>query len=132
MLFSEPWLGKPDFLRRVEVPSDFGDWSYEVVDTKLAREAKAGAVLQITFYTDLLARVQGVEPEEMVLALGGPDEHPGWFQYTDFAAFYRSVRTLHHLRVEGPLRWRAPRRRPPLPRGWHHPQAASATDRAFC
>ena len=95
VLFSEPWLGKPDFLCRVNKPSELGDWSYEVVDTKLAREAKAGAVLQITFYTDLLARVQGVEPEEMVLALGGPDAHPERFRYTDFAAFYRSVRARY-------------------------------------
>ena len=43
VLFDEPWLGKPDFLRRTEVPSDLGNWSYEVVDTKLAREAKAEA-----------------------------------------------------------------------------------------
>ena len=95
VLFTEPWLGKPDFLRRVEVPSDLGDWSYEVVDTKLAREAKAGAVLQITFYSDLLARAQGVEPEEMVLALGGPNAHPERFRYTDFAAYYRSIRAQY-------------------------------------
>ena len=95
MLFTEPWLGKPDFLRRVEVPSDLGDWSYEVVDTKLAREAKAGAVLQITFYSDLLADAQGVEPEEMVLALGGPNAHPERFRYTDFAAYYRSIRAQY-------------------------------------
>ena len=95
LLFDEPWLGKPDFLRRVKKPSDLGDWSYEVVDTKLAREAKAGAVLQITFYSDLLARVQGVEPEDMVLALGGPDAHPERFRYTDFAAYYRWVRARY-------------------------------------
>jgi predicted RecB family nuclease len=94
-LFDAPWLGKPDFLRRVDTPSALGAWSYEVVDTKLAREAKAGAVLQITFYTDLLARLQSVEPEEMVLALGGPDAHPERFRYTDFAAYYRSVRVSY-------------------------------------
>ena len=91
VLFSEPWLGKPDFLRRVDTPSDLGDWSYEVVDTKLAREAKAGAVLQITLYTALLARVQGTNPEEMVLALGGPNARAERFRYTDFAAYCRSV-----------------------------------------
>lgn len=34
-----PWMGYSDFLLRVERPSDFGDFSYEVADTKLARTA---------------------------------------------------------------------------------------------
>ncbi len=36
-----------DFLRRVEHPSVLENWSYEVWDTKLARHAKASAVLQL-------------------------------------------------------------------------------------
>ena len=36
------WAGRADILRRVEIPSALGDWSYEVIDTKLARETKAG------------------------------------------------------------------------------------------
>jgi uncharacterized protein len=40
------WVGKPDFLRRMEEVST-GVWSYDVVDTKLTREAKAGALLQV-------------------------------------------------------------------------------------
>ena len=34
------WSGRTDVLRRVETPSHFGAWSYEVIDTKLARETK--------------------------------------------------------------------------------------------
>ena len=30
------WFGRPDVLRRVEIQSALGPWSYEVVDTKLA------------------------------------------------------------------------------------------------
>src|SRR5712691_6626095 len=36
------WTGYADVLRRVETPSELGDWSYEVWDTKLARETRAG------------------------------------------------------------------------------------------
>ena len=36
------WGGRIDILRRVDKPSALGDWSYEVIDTKLARETKAG------------------------------------------------------------------------------------------
>src|ERR1700721_57262 len=39
-LLQGAWSGRTDILRRVEVPSEFGGWSYEVIDTKLARETK--------------------------------------------------------------------------------------------
>jgi len=35
-----PWGGRLDVLRRVEKPSGLGTWSYEVIDTKLAREMR--------------------------------------------------------------------------------------------
>src|SRR5947209_1711818 len=30
----ERWFGRPDVLRRIEVPSNFGPWSYEAYDCK--------------------------------------------------------------------------------------------------
>jgi hypothetical protein len=42
----ERWVGRTDVLRRVEKPSALGAWSYEVTDTKLARETKGGTVFQ--------------------------------------------------------------------------------------
>ncbi len=36
-------------------PSKLGEYSYEVLDTKLARSAKAKFVVQLAFYSDLLA-----------------------------------------------------------------------------
>ena len=79
-------FGRADFLMRVEKPSDLGDWSYEVWDTKLARHAKASAVLQLCFYSDLLAGLQGVPAEHMALALGGnvrKGEHGTTVVYAD-------------------------------------------------
>ena len=32
---NDEWVGYPDFLIRIEEPSDLGDWSYEVHDAKL-------------------------------------------------------------------------------------------------
>jgi uncharacterized protein len=34
------WFGRPDVLRRVETSSGLGAWSYQVVDTKLAKETR--------------------------------------------------------------------------------------------
>jgi hypothetical protein len=54
------WGGRTDILRRVDTtPSELGAWSYEVIDTKLARETKGGTVLQLCVYSDLVASVQG-------------------------------------------------------------------------
>jgi predicted RecB family nuclease len=101
-LFDGTWLGFPDFLQRVERPSALGAWSYEVVDTKLSREAKAGALLQVLLYVDLLGRAQGVAPDHVHLALGGPDKPFETFRVKDYAAYFRSIRQrfLHHVALQ--------------------------------
>ena len=53
------WYGRPDVMRRVERPSDLGGWSYEVADTKLARETRAGTILQLGLYSEMISIVQG-------------------------------------------------------------------------
>ena len=59
-LGNDRWFGRADFLRRVDAPSDLGAWSYEVTDAKLATETRAGTVLQLCVYSELLAGIQGV------------------------------------------------------------------------
>ncbi len=86
------WGGRPDILRRVEKPSDFGAWSYEVVDTKLARETKGNTVLQICLYSDLLADVQKLAPEFAYVVTPGSDYEQQEFRYHNYAAYYRRVR----------------------------------------
>ena len=84
-------LGYADFLRRVETPSDLGAWSYEVWDTKLARQPSAPAVLQICMYSDLLGVIQGRMPERMHLVLGGVERQTVSLRVADYAAYYRLV-----------------------------------------
>ena len=91
VLFDGRRLGYADFLRRVERPSDLGAWSYEVWDTKLARHAKASAVLQLCLYSDMVSELQGVQPQEMHLALGGVQRETVSFRVADYAAYYRLV-----------------------------------------
>ncbi len=64
------WHGRPDFLVRVQKPSALGTWSYEPVETKLARSTKAGALIQLCFYSDLLSQIQEVQPDWMHVVLG--------------------------------------------------------------
>ena len=91
-----PLFGRPDFLVRADLlPAPDGEarpGGYEVVDAKLARSAKARAVLQTAFYSHLLAGVQGVEPRWMHLALGNGEFAS--FKVDDFAAYERQTRRL--------------------------------------
>src|ERR1043165_310569 len=87
--FDGRWLGYADFLVRVDAPSDLGPWSYEIVDTKLARSTKASALLQICSYVDQLARIQGREPEWMHVALGGSARTVEAHRGADYMAYSR-------------------------------------------
>jgi uncharacterized protein len=86
------WGGRADILHRVELPSAFGKWSYEAIDTKLARETKAGAVLQLCLYSDLLAQAQGVAPEHMYVVAPWSDFQPRGYRFADYAAYFRKVK----------------------------------------
>lgn len=88
VLFEGRCLGYADFLRRVEQRSDLGPWRYEVWDTKLARHAKASAVLQLAMYSELLEAVQGQAPAEMHLALGGVMREKLSFRVADNALMH--------------------------------------------
>jgi uncharacterized protein len=87
------WGGRLDILRRVEVPSLLGSWCYEVVDTKLARETKAGTILQLCLYSDLLSNAQGNIPEQMYIVSPWSEFQPQVFRTSDYAAYYRLVKT---------------------------------------
>ncbi len=95
------WAGRPDFL--VKVNEGGGCWPhhYEVVDAKLAREAKARAVLQLCVYTDHLARIQGRAPRYFHIAVGG-EQAPVRLLADDFMAYYRALRSRFEAFVAEP------------------------------
>ena len=97
--FDGRWLGLADFLLRVDRPSRLGPWSYEVVDTKLARHVKASALLQICSYVEGLTAIQGIEPELMHVALGGSARRVEAFRVADYTAYYRMVKASFEARV---------------------------------
>jgi len=88
---TEQWQGRADFLSRVDKPSALGPWSYEVVETKLARSTKARAIIQLCFYSDLLSTIQGVVPDYMHVVLGGGAQ-PEKFSVRRYLAYFRKVR----------------------------------------
>lgn len=95
------WGGYSDFLERVERPSALGDWSYEVVDTKLKRRPDPKHVLQLALYSDLLADVQGAAPREAHLELGDGSRFS--VRLDDVSAYARqSRRALERFLEERP------------------------------
>lgn len=89
--FDGRWMGYADLLERVEHPSPIlGDYSYEVVDTKLARTARAHFVLQLSDYSSHLARLQGARPKSMHVELGSGERVS--FRVADYDSYYRRVR----------------------------------------
>ena len=66
--------GHPDFLRKVDSPSNLGPFSYEVMDTKLARNPKTYFMIQLCFYSELLATLQAIHPRMMSVVLGDKTE----------------------------------------------------------
>src|SRR5256884_1333129 len=98
--FDGRWRCHPDFLNRVDRPSKLGGYSYEVADAKLARKAKAGAVLQCCVYSEQVAAVQGIEPEHLTLILGNDIEEE--LRFKDYGAYYRSVKRRFEETVLAP------------------------------
>jgi uncharacterized protein len=91
-LQSGRWFGRADLLLRVERPSALGAWSYEPLDTKLARKTRPGAILQLCLYAHLLEATQGVLPEDMHVAPKRPDFPVETYRVADYVAYYRLVR----------------------------------------
>jgi predicted RecB family nuclease len=85
------WRGRGDFLIRVDRPSELGNFSYEVVETKLSRAAKVRAILQLCFYSELLSEIQGIQPEWMHVVLGGGTKAER-FPVSHYAAYFRKVK----------------------------------------
>jgi uncharacterized protein len=83
------WRGHADFLRKVDRPSGLEPWSYEPEDTKLARQVKPSAILQLCHYAEQVARIQGTEPEHVHVVLGGQERVT--VRTTEVAAYYRTV-----------------------------------------
>ena len=94
------WHGRADVLLRVENPSNLGRWSYEVVDTKLSRETKAGTLLQLCAYSETVGSIQGRLPERTHVVVPGCDFVPQTYRTAEYFAYYRHVKTDLELVVD--------------------------------
>lgn len=101
-LDGKPWGGIADILIKVDKPSALGSWSYEVQDTKLAQNTKAGTILQLSLYSELLATLQGKEPEFFHVVKPGDPFTIESYRFDDFKAYYRTAKSNLETVVQGP------------------------------
>lgn len=87
-LANDRFRGYADVLLRVASPSQLGDWSYEVLDTKLATETKAGTILQLLTYGDMICGLQGLIPAHFHVQTPLGRET---YRTDDFGAYHRLV-----------------------------------------
>ena len=94
------WAGFADFLIKTATPSHLGSFSYEALDTKLARHPDAKHLIQLGVYSDLIAARQGLAPELAHLVLGDGSQHS--FRVRDFAAYVRHAQQRLEQFVQAP------------------------------
>jgi uncharacterized protein len=87
------FVGYADFLIKTAggptSGSGLGDYHYEPWDTKLARNEKPKALVQLACYADMLAEIQKVVPKHVHLVLGNK-EHKA-FRTEDYIYYYRQL-----------------------------------------
>jgi uncharacterized protein len=101
VLLAEGWRGVADFLERIERPSALGGWSYEVLDTKLARHPGPAHALQHAFYSHALGRIKNLDPQTAHLVLGTRERIA--LRLPDVSAYYRRLRRRFEAAVAARL-----------------------------
>jgi uncharacterized protein len=91
VLLDRESYGRADFVKRVDKPSKLGNWSYEVIEAKLARSTKVRAVIQLCHYSLLLSKIQGADPDWMHVVLGGGTA-PEKFLTSHYLAYFRKIK----------------------------------------
>lgn len=90
-LRNDVFSGIADVLLRVGArTSSLPGYAYEPADTKLSLETKAGTILQLCTYAELLESMQGVAPERVHVVTPDGQET---YRTAQFAAYYRLART---------------------------------------
>ena len=95
------WQGIADFLIREEIPSKLGAYSYIIADTKLSKEVKGNAIVQLCIYALAIEAIQGVLPDRLVVVGGDYQQHE--FRPQNYLAFVDYCKKLFKTANKAPL-----------------------------
>jgi len=87
----ENFGGFADFLIKVPGKSNFGNYHYEVWDTKLSKKMKPYFAVQLCSYAEMLENIQGIKPEKIAIVLG--DKKLIHLRTQDFFSYYRLLKS---------------------------------------
>tara|TARA_R110002072_G_scaffold302737_2_gene488211 strand:- start:35651 stop:39082 length:3432 start_codon:yes stop_codon:yes gene_type:complete len=123
------WTGRADILLRRQDPGDFA--AYEPIDTKLAAETRAGTILQLSAYADMVGALIGKPPEHLHVVT--PLAHET-YRTNSVAAYFRFVRRKLLAAVQEPEQATYPE---PVPhcdvcRWWSECDSRRRTDDHLC
>jgi predicted RecB family nuclease len=93
-LCHDGFRGFADFLLKTDRRSSkFGPYSYEVLDTKLTQHTRAGTMLQLSLYSDMIARIQETVPEYMHILTPVDGLERRQYRVEDYQAYYRVIKS---------------------------------------
>ncbi len=90
VFYNHPWRGDADFLLKCDTPSQLGNFSYEVLDTKLAKTPNPKHIIQLCMYSDFLSTIQNLKPQNMYLFLGNGVKKS--YKTSDFYYYYKQIK----------------------------------------
>lgn len=104
---ADGWSGRADILRRTPSPTNAGVFYYEPIDTKLARETRAGTLLQLAAYAEMLDSMQGELPATVHVVTPLAEES---YRTASVAAYVRFVkaRLVNSVQQEDPATYPDP------------------------
>ncbi|KTD44662.1 TM0106 family RecB-like putative nuclease [Legionella quateirensis] len=85
-----PFKGYADFLIKTEGSSRFGDYHYELYDSKLSQSAKPSFLIQLCCYAEMLEAIQDRKPEYITVILGTKEYKR--FRTADYYYFYQRLK----------------------------------------
>ncbi len=91
---NDSFIGFPDFLKKVDLPSKLGNYSYEVIDVKRSKDPKQENISQLLTYSMLLEEVQGIFPKNIII-INGKKLIENKFRVEDF--YERFIETKDEL-----------------------------------
>jgi uncharacterized protein len=98
VFLTDGWHGIADFLERIDQPSALGNWSYQVLDTKLARHPRPEHALQLCFYSHALEQIQGMAPEMAYVVLGSRERFR--IRLANVSAYFRRLQNRFRDAIE--------------------------------
>ena len=91
--------GYPDFLEKISKPSQLGEYSYAVLDTKLANRPSPANAVQLIHYSEIAKEMQGTELNKLEIVHG--DNSRTKIKKADYFEYYIELLDEYEAFIKG-------------------------------